>query len=812
MNGNGTGRKILLAAASILALLALFPMDLAPDRYLVTYRADLFEPWGPSSEDGASFNSDCLRSYYPRRVLASTALREGRIPLWDPWSFCGQPFLANFQSGVLYPVNWALLPFAPERQAGLFVWIHLVVAAVGMLLLLRSLGLSPGAALVGGMLFAAGDALAVRTGQSTMLAAASWIPALLWSVRRTIHGGSIAVLALVFAGTILAGFPPILVWASLLAGAWAVHQWLEVRGERGTRSILRAAGGFLLGAGLAAAQIVPTAELIGHSDRIRFAWPTLLSSAWHPAALLRLLVPDWLGSPFDGDDWAHLLSRGDGHYWQSFLSTACYAGAGTLLFAAVGFRTALRDRGARFLIIAGAAAAFLLLGTPLLRMISLVPGLSGSRVDRVVHLFSIALVVPAAFGFDRLRGGAGGRRCAVLAAAALAAAAAALLLFGGGIAGRIAGRIAGDAGALAAGTSPFAAARASRTLLVLGAALVPFLVPPRIRRSLFLLVAAAAVLVLDPALVARSRHVTVGEEGLPRERPEILFLREGAAEGRVVRFEEENLPPNLPGIFGIEDVAGYNALNIKEYRAYLDAFAPGAVKERRINPIEQTWELRSMLLARLAARWVIAPPAVSGLLEETRFPEERYRLAREGRFRVYEDRFAFPRVFLAERAVPVGSAEEAMEVLARRGRRNRVVAVVEGNFPGVEEAARAFPAGAGGRPEAAPFGGGEPTEETAVIVEREPERVVVDCAAGRARLLVLADVFYPGWRVSVDGAPARIWRTNRILRGVAIPAGAHRVVFTYRPLSFRVGSALSLLSLAALAALGFRAIRLRRAR
>ena len=38
-------------------------------------------------------------------------------------------------------------------------------------------------------------------------------------------------------------------------------------------------------------------------------------------------------------------------------------------------------------------------------------------------------------------------------------------------------------------------------------------------------------------------------------------------------------------------------------------------------------------------------------------------------------------------------------------------------------------------------------------------------------LVVLADVFYPGWRLSIDGKEAEILRVNRMMRGAAVEAG-----------------------------------------
>ncbi|MGC8844036.1 MAG: hypothetical protein ACP5QS_08855, partial [bacterium] len=37
---------------------------------------------------------DVILYFYPWRVLLERSLREGFIPLWNSYNFCGQPFLA----------------------------------------------------------------------------------------------------------------------------------------------------------------------------------------------------------------------------------------------------------------------------------------------------------------------------------------------------------------------------------------------------------------------------------------------------------------------------------------------------------------------------------------------------------------------------------------------------------------------------------------------------------------------------------------------------------------------------------------------
>lgn len=84
----------------------------------------------------------------------------------------------------------------------------------------------------------------------------------------------------------------------------------------------------------------------------------------------------------------------------------------------------------------------------------------------------------------------------------------------------------------------------------------------------------------------------------------------------------------------------------------------------------------------------------------------------------------------------------------------------------------------------------------AVITSYEPEKVVIDVSLPSPKLLVLADEYYPsGWRVHIDGTEGDILRADGVLRGVALPAGDHQVVFTFKPKLFYAGLWTSLISL-----------------
>jgi len=105
----------------------------------------------------------------------------------------------------------------------------------------------------------------------------------------------------------------------------------------------------------------------------------------------------------------------------------------------------------------------------------------------------------------------------------------------------------------------------------------------------------------------------------------------------------------------------------------------------------------------------------------------------------------------------------------------------------------------------------QPPDEAgrAEIVSHEPEQVVIETESAANAVLSLAEVDYPGWVATVDGEPAEILRAYGGLRAVALEAGAHTVEMVYRPVSFRVGVGVSVLSALGLLGAGLWGLRQR---
>ena len=83
------------------------------------------------------------------------------------------------------------------------------------------------------------------------------------------------------------------------------------------------------------------------------------------------------------------------------------------------------------------------------------------------------------------------------------------------------------------------------------------------------------------------------------------------------------------------------------------------------------------------------------------------------------------------------------------------------------------------------------------VVSYEPDEITLSATAAGDGMLVISEVYFPGWRAYVDGEEVDIFPSNYIQRGVALPAGEHTVVFRYDPLSLKVGLWLTAVSVVA---------------
>jgi hypothetical protein len=218
----------------------------------------------PSFRDQGDF-------FYPLKLYTADRLRSGEIPLWNPLSGAGEPWLANGQAGVFYPPTLFFLLPSPAAAAILFLLVHFAIAAWGMRRFLAQEGASESAALFGSAVFAASGFAASLSTFWNHFGAWAYLPGIAAVARSGVKSrGALLGLSLLFGLQAMAGSPEIsgltLVIAlalSLLPRRHPEKPWLDSR----PRSFRRAAGGIFLGLALAAWVVVPMGELVINSDR-----------------------------------------------------------------------------------------------------------------------------------------------------------------------------------------------------------------------------------------------------------------------------------------------------------------------------------------------------------------------------------------------------------------------------------------------------------------------------------------------------------------------------------------------------------------
>ena len=689
--------------------------------------------------------------FWPMKAYTAERWRSGAPPLWNPLSGCGEPWLAQLQSGVFYPGDAAFLlpwPFGPPATVAL----HLVIAATGMATWLSALGRSRLAALTGAAVYAGGGVFLSLVPVFNNFATAAWLPWVFLGARRAARGEGVATLAASSALAFLAGEPALAAGGSLAAAAVAFASPAPAGPATGRRGVARLAGGLLLAAGLTAATAVPFVIHLRESGR--------LTGATRAEAVGRAVggsdLSDLLWPPPPALTRTGAAGRG------SYLATLAL-GPLPILLACAGVAAGDRRTTLALLLLAllglllslgarGGLAPFLWSAGPL----------RGARFPARWFAFPhLVVAVLGAVGVDAVRDDAAPPRRGLLLAA-LGLAAAGLL----GIARLDPLRLQGDGGVRA--VLALGAAAAGLWLLrrrpsaevaflgILGGPLVWF-------SSDALASVQAADLIKAPAIVSGA---TPSAGRLFVAAHDASLLSRWLAGGGTA-FSDETVRR------GHEALAGYGNLGL------------GLATAGTASPIDSPRRAR-LLGAALAGG---SPGALFALADVrqivTPFPTTiagAVPVASVGAIRRYELPGAVGRAFLP-REVRAGGDDDVFEALRRPGFAPEEVAWV---------ASSPVPLPPRRTPKAFFL---------ARFLRDEPERAELAVSTSEPGLVVLTRSFDSGWRARLDGAPVPALRADLAFLGVLVPAGDHRVELEYRPPGYRTGLAISGASFVLLAAL-----------
>jgi Bacterial membrane protein YfhO len=260
---------------------------------------------------------------YPLAFYHREAFWRGEIPLWNPYSDCGLPFLAQWNTLTLYPLSLIYLLLPLPWSLGVFCLTHLFIAGMGMYFLAYRWTGNRLAAAVAGTVFAFNGLTWHALMWPNDIAALGWMPWVVLAVERAWQQGGRAIAGAALAGAVqmLAGAPEVILFTWAFIGALWLMQFITGEVSR-LKMIVRGGVVGVMVAGLAAAQLLPFLELLSHSHRDASYGDT--SWAMPATGLANYLVPLF------HDVAAHRgVYMQIGQYWTS----SYYVGVGVVALA-----------------------------------------------------------------------------------------------------------------------------------------------------------------------------------------------------------------------------------------------------------------------------------------------------------------------------------------------------------------------------------------------------------------------------------------------------------------------------------------------
>lgn len=707
-------------------------------------------------------STDMTSEFVAWRAFLADALRSGHLPLWNPFTYGGQPFLTAFEPAVLYPLNlpFLFLPLAPGLNFS--VLLHLIILGWGMERWAASRGLHPWAAALAGLAIPFTGAVFphLYAGHLSNLCAMAWAPWIFLGLEAWTRGGGRRALLLASAAIclqILAGQVQYVFFTAVAAGTQAIVLAAFDREARGRAlpSVLIAYAG---AAALAAAQLLPglTASVdVIRREKLEYVFAATFS--FPPENLITALAPSFFGELQTPVYWGRF------YFWEMSL----FVGASGLLLMATALLMRNRNRRqANLDLLVAALLLVIALGVniePVFKLFyEFAPGFGHFRGwSKFIFPATLFLVLVIAAGADAvLRAQAPMRvpaRIGALAGIAAIGTGALLIVRPDAIAGLV--RMVAESHESYLPAQIFsqpdfvrlAGAHAGSSLMLAGAILLAagtaislterwpplrYLVP--------------AILLLE-ILGFAERQVATAR--LSDAMSDMLheFVAANAGDYRVLDLWR----PNNGFLLGVPDLWGNNPAVLRRYAEFM-TFSQGGDPDRATQylPIRRI----DPLLAILRFRYAFIP-------------------SNDGFQMLEADTAPLPRLLLVN------------EWLLRDGRDAVFSALRDPSFDPQRTALLES------EPDPRPQSG---AAGSAALVSASPDALSIEVDTAQPALLIITDLYDSDWHVeALPGSVQQSYRlmpADYVLRAVPLMAGHHRLQLVYSPARFSLGVGISLLA------------------
>lgn len=770
-------------------------------------------PWLAGEQ--SFFVEDLTDFFHPLCSFVGDALRQGRLPLWNPYSYCGMSQAAISSPGMFYPPNWLFAVLDFNRAMATVLLISQFMCGFGMFLLVRDFNWEWEAAAIAGITAALTGYMFSMAHNYTLVCSAAWIPMVLFCIRRVVRTAGaeqvrwMGALASSLFMHVVAGRPEISAPGLVLALAFAGYEISRAEREQHAEAAGNLLKAFILGALLSMPSVLPLLEWMPWSRRSEglLASEVLMYSAnWFD--FIQMMVSHPFGELMMRGSKFHPLvipNNLEPYYGSAFI------GAPVIAFALMGVTT----RGGALYKLGIAALIAAIIGSLGEHMpgagwlVEHVPALSILRFPCKYMIFAVFITALFAGRGIHLYKHQRARLVAPAVFFGLTAAWALVAIFTQHGAFPFYQLPSIDAATYAAAQNTLGI----RLLVASATGGVVLLVLRLLRNREKCLGLAAIGIVLGVLLANAFIHYRFGA-------PPDFFERPSFAAQRLANFGGENermialylerftVPPQLTKgsplentvaafqyrrqalrpfanmDFDIPSAFGFEGSMVGEYYYLLsNSYVASSQWAGRFDPANRAAPPNDKTLARLlrcsATHFAITQvyrfgaPVAPYLKVPPLDPQHFEHLVEDepNNLRIYKVKDALPHVYLSYGWQNLDSRDAVIDALSSVTSSfdpsNTTLVESKGDVPASTSQAAIQPVRA--------------------IDQPAPEHIRVKIKPDKQALLVLADQYYPGWHALVDGQPVTIRRCNGFFRGVFVPAGEHTVEFNYEPDSIKYG-------------------------
>lgn len=694
--------------------------------------------------------TDPFLQIFPWKYLTVEAIKNFSLPLWNPYSFSGYPLLANFQSGVFFPLNIMLLSSGLDSWH-LFIFIQIPITFFSMFLFLRKLSVSKISAIFSSVCYALSGFSIGWLEWGNIVFIFAFLPLALYFVLCLEQSFSRKNIFLFYASLILipiSGHLQFTFYSYLVIVFFVIVIFFNSRLISRVPQLLII---LILSILTVSIQIFPTLELIKNSyrsvDISYFGQEDWFIPLKH---FISLISPDFFGSPARQNYWG---------VWNHLEFNLSFSVA-ALFFSLLGIKK--RKINIFFLILLIIALVFST--NNLLSQIiyaNQIPFISSAQPSRLIFIVVFALCCLAAFGVDEMYK-LKITKFKLITVFVILTSVFGLLIY----LTYVNFNIFLPEDFL---KNQITAKRNLIFPLFVFLLVLMFIFLSRLKLiPLKLCLICLTIISLAELTFYANKFLPYSTKALFYPTTKITeFINHDNSVFRVSTNDDRIFPPNISAVYGIQSPEGYDPLYPKTYAEFIGLIESSNLEQVKFNRIVRPKNINSNLYPLINAKYILS---FDKELNNTK------PIFSEGITNVFINQKYLERAYLVQDIINANSDIESKQFLLDKDFDPKSQAVViDVNSNNVLQTTN--------------------SESIVNITSYKSNIIKIKTKTTGNSFLVLLDNYFPGWKAKVNNVDTKIYRTNHTFRGIYVPSGENEIIFEYKPNSFRIGALVSLTSI-----------------